>query len=269
MGKIMLVDPSPIDRKRMRNILEAAGHAIMEVSTPNEAMQELLNLPRGAVKLVLTEMYFPDTTGLEFVRWLKRQGWLPYLPVLVVTSQPPRETVIELVVAGASTIIPKPFGSDLLLRRVTETLHQSDVAHQGEGDSLSWPIGDFLRRELKRAERNGADFSIVVCRVLDTLEGRAVPALMGCLMKIMRESDIWARMGEDQVVVLLPDTDAIGASVVEARIWKAVRALDEHPEQPMTLDVVTGIATFPSEAADGESLLALAKERCLSSLPPR
>ncbi|HEY3367128.1 MAG TPA: response regulator [Symbiobacteriaceae bacterium] len=267
MGKILIVDPSPIDRKRIRNILEAAGHSMMEMASPTEAMHELLNLPRGAVKLILTEMRFPDTTGLEFIHWLKRQGWLPYLPVLVVTEQPPREAVIEMVVAGASTIIGKPFGADLLLRRVTETLHEAEISRQGEGDSLTWPIGDFLRRELKRAERNGADFSIVVCRVLDQLEGRAVPALMGCLLKIMRESDIWARMGDDQVVVLLPDTDMVGASVVEARIWKIVQNLAEQPDKPFKLDVATGIATFPSEAADGETMVALARERCFSSLP--
>ncbi|MGE5673372.1 MAG: response regulator [Mycobacterium leprae] len=263
MGKIMIVDPSPIDRKRMRNILEAAGHSIMELSTPAEAMHELAGLPRGAVNLMLTELHFPDSSGLDLVRWLKRMGWLPFLPVLVVTEQPPRDMLIEMVSAGATTIIGKPFGADMLLRRVTETLLEHERARQGENDNLTWPIADFLRRELKRSQRNGTDFSIVVCRVLDQMDGRAVPALMGGLLKIMRESDIWARLGEDQVVVLLPDTDAVGASVVEARIWNVVRSLREK-DPPLSLDVATGIATFPSEAGDPETLVSLARERSLS-----
>jgi PleD family two-component response regulator len=263
VGKILVVDPSLIDRKRIRNILEAAGHAVMEAESPEEAIGLLTAVPRGAVKLVLTELQFEQGAGTDLIRWARAQENLMSVPILVIAPQPSRETVIALVSEGASTIITKPFGADMLLRRVTNALSEHAVLRQGEENSLSWQIEEYLRRELKRSERIGAPFSLVICRVTDLLEGRAIPALMAELAHIVRESDILARLGHDQVVLLLPEADAVGAWTVEDRIWQIVRDLAEPSETrpAFRLDVLTGIATFPSEAADAESLLILARDR--------
>lgn len=261
MSKILVVDPSPVDRKRMRSILEAAGHSVLEAGTPAEAISELDRLPRHNIVLILTELYFADGTGMDLVRWVRRHD--EGLPILMVTVQPPREKVIELINAGVSTIITKPFGADMLLRRVTGTLTELGLLRQGEGASITWQITDYIRRELKRSERSGASFSIAICRLLDTMNGRAVPTLMTGLARILRESDVLARMGDNQVVILLPDTDSMGAWAVEDRIWQVVKSLaEELPDRPaVNLSVATGAATFPSEAADAEALLRLAEER--------
>lgn len=263
MSKILVVDSSPVDRKRMRSILEAAGHGVIEAATPEDAMAELDRIPRTDVMLVLTELYFPGGTGMDLIRRI--QSLEITLPVLIVTVQPPRERVIELINAGVSTVVTKPFGADMLLRRVTATLTEMGLLRQGEGDSISWQITDYIRRELKRSERSGGAFSLAVCRVLDTRSGRAIPVLMTGLAHILRESDVLARMGENQVVILLPDTDSMGAWAVEDRIWQVVRSLgEERPERPaVMLSVATGSATFPSEAADAETLLRMAVERAV------
>ena len=130
---------------------------------------------------------------------------------------------------------------------------------------LQWQFADYLRKELKRARRGKTQFSAVVARVRDGLDGRAVPALIGELVHLMRESDVLARLGHDQLVILLPETDAVGASVVEARVWAAARSLaEECPDRPaLQVEVTVGTATFPSEAGDGEALVGLACERAL------
>lgn len=266
MGKILVVDSSLLDRKRVSNILEAAGHAVLEVDSPAEAIKLLADLPRGAVKLILTELHFGTESGLGLIRWVKADERWREVPLLVVTQQPARDQVIELVTEGAATIVTKPFGADLLLRRVTRTLAEQNLLRQGEGNAVSWQITDYIRRELKRSERTQAPFSVLVCRFVETLGGRAVPALMSALAPLMRESDILARLGEDQLVVLLPDTDSVGAWTVEDRIWQAVRDLaGESESRPaMALKVTTGAATFPAEGKDPDVLLALAQERAVS-----
>lgn len=266
MGKILIVDPSLLDRKRVSNILEAAGHAVIELESPAEAVKALADLPRGAVKLVLTELHFGRESGMSLIRWVKADERWRDVPLLVVTQQPSRDRVIELITEGAATIITKPFGADLLLRRVTSTLAEQNLLRQGEGNAVTWQIADYIRRELKRSERTQAPFSVVVCRLADSLGGRAVPALMSSLAPMMRESDILARLGEDQLVILLPDTDSVGAWTVEDRIWQAVKELAAESENRPALDlkVTTGAATFPSEGKDPDVLLALAQERAVS-----
>lgn len=243
-------------------MLEAAGHSVIEMASPGQVMAELPRYPAGSIKLLVTELQFSDSTGFDLIRWLQQDATFRAVPVLVVTAQQPRERLIELVSAGASTIVTKPFGGDMLLRRVTETLSEQSILRQGEGESLSWQLPDYLRRECKRAERNGSSFSMVVCKLLDSLEGQALPHLMRGLNQIMRESDILVRLGDMQVAILLPDTDWAGAAVVEGRVRNAVMGLSADTGKLMVpLRVATGAATFPSEATDGESLLALAIDR--------
>lgn len=266
VGKILVIDPSLLDRKRMRGILEAAGHTVVETCSPAEAMGFLRSADGGAIHLILTELDFPQGTLLEFVRWLKGEERLKWVPIVVVTPQPPRDVVIEMVAAGAYTIVTKPFGPDMLLRRVTETLAEHAPLRQGDGGNLTWPIGEYIRRELKLAERSGRTFSVVVCRLRGGADNRAVPHLMGGLVQIMRESDVLARLGDDQVVILLPDTDAAGARVVEERIAQVARKLSEERPEGITLpvEVSTGIANYPAEASDGHHLLRLAGERSIT-----
>lgn len=251
----------------MRIVLEAAGHNVIEVTSTAQALSQLRDLPRGSVKLVMTELQFPDSNGMEFIGRLRSDPGLREIPVMVVTPQPPRERVIEMVSQGVSTIVTKPFGGEMLLRRVTETLADMTVLTQGEGSLVSWTIEDYLRRELKRTERNDSHFSLVIVKVMDTIGGQAVPLLMRGLVRHMRETDVLVRLGDDQVVVLLPDTDAIGAAVVESRVWQTAQAIiNDQAGVSVTVDVRVGTATYPTEAGDGETLIAMARERAVPFL---
>lgn len=262
----MIVDPSLLDRKRIRIVLEAAGHSVTEVASPAQALAELRELPRGSIKLVMTELQFPDAEGMSFVRILKSDSSLKEIPVMVVTQQPPRELVIDLVSTGVSTIVTKPFGGEMLLRRVTETLADVTLLTQGEGSLVSWTIEDYLRRELKRTERNRSHFSLLIVRVVESISGQAVPLLMRGLVRHMRETDVLVRLGDAQVVILLPDTDAIGAAVVESRVWQSAQQImgEQVGGVPLAVDARVGTATFPTEAGDGETLIAIARERAVA-----
>lgn len=165
MSKILIVDGSLLDRKRMRTALEAAGHSVIELTSPAQAMQEIPSLKPGTVHLMLTEAIFAEGSGLDLLHWMMQQGYLESLPVLFVTATPAQERLIELVSAGASQVVSKPFGREILLRRVTEALVQSRSRWPAEWDSITWQVDDYLRRELKRTERSGASFSALVCRL--------------------------------------------------------------------------------------------------------
>jgi PleD family two-component response regulator len=268
MAKILVIDPSPIDRKRMRSVLEAAGHTVAEAVTPEEARHGMLARP-GAVSLLLTELQFPEETGLDLLRWLRDEDRLHNLSVLVVTHQPPRETLIEMISTGASTIITKPFGPDMLLRRVTETLAERMAISQGEGLNLSWQIPDYINRELKRVERTRSSLSVIVCRITEPTDDEAVPRLLAGLVHVVREYDVLARLSDQEVILLLPDTDGSGSAAVLSRVGDLVRewAAGTHHRPAISLQVATGLATYPLEAPDGESLISLALNRARYGMP--
>lgn len=263
MGHILVVDPSLLDRKRIRIVLEAAAHTVAEVASPTQALAELQKMGKGDLQMMITELQFPEGGGVEFIRHLKQEPALQTIPVVVCTAQPPREQVIELISSGVSTIVTKPFGGELLLRRVTETLAEASKLAQGEGARLSWNMEDYLRRELKRAERSRSPFSLIAVQTLGETRRQAVPLLMRALVRQMRETDVLVRLGDDQVVIMLPDTDAAGAAVVARRIGEVGEglAVGLDGEESMVVAVQTGTATYPTEVADGERLITMACER--------
>jgi PleD family two-component response regulator len=263
LGHILIVDAALLDRKRMRNILEAAGHSVVEAASVAEAQAYLEAAGRDGVSLVLAELQFPHASGLDLIHWLKAQGLAPFIPVLVVTAQPPRETVIELVQAGAATVVTKPFSPDLLLRRVTETLAE----HQREaGDLITWKLRDYVRRELKRATRSDSPLTVLICRVQGPRQAAAVTALMDRLSRLMRESDVLSRWGDDRLVIVLPDTDAAGAQAVADRLWRIMEEADAAADggMPLPHEVSIGFAVFPVDAGEADQLLYLASERAVA-----
>lgn len=80
---------------------------------------------------------------------------------------------------------------------------------------------------------------------------RLLKLTVTCIQQGLRETDIFARYGGDEFVVLLPQTKADGALQVAERIRTAIAAtpLDTHGKDLATT-VSIGIASFPSQGAE-------------------
>ena len=73
--------------------------------------------------------------------------------------------------------------------------------------------------------------------------------------------DIPARFGGEELVVILPHTDAAGAEIVAQRIRKQVESLAlKANDQQVKITISGGISCFPMHADDGETLLKKADE---------
>jgi PleD family two-component response regulator len=243
----------------MRGILEAIGHEVLEVEHPTEARKLLATPQAAAVSLVLTELTFPAESGIPFIQWLKGEPAYAKVPALAVAPQPSRDEVIQLVQAGGRMLVTKPFGPDMLLRRVTEALKEQDALRQGEDERLTWQIDSFIKREIKRAGRTGAPLSVVVGRVEGSDPSPLVEELMRAFLPKLRESDVIARLGERELFLFLPDTDPPGAANVAERLLTEALTLEQALQRRLLL--VVGAASFPTDVTNASALLALAQKR--------
>jgi diguanylate cyclase (GGDEF)-like protein len=134
-------------------------------------------------------------------------------------------------------------------------------------------IDDHLKRLLAQAGRSLTPMSAVLLdldhfkQINDTYgheRGDEVLAAVGALMRTeLRGSDFAGRSGGEEFVIMLPDTDRAGALRVAEHLRQAMHSLS-LPGVTRGVTASFGVATYPDDALDGETLLRLA-DRALYS----
>lgn len=155
-------------------------------------------------------------------------------------------------------------------------------AHAGHDGLTGLQDGHAFRRavhnELRRAKRYGQSVSVVSFDLDDFLETnqrlgklvsdrllREAAILLG---NKIRDIDVAARPGEDELSLLLPETERAGALLVAERYRRELEAHFARREAggaPVNLTVSAGVATYPGDAVDAEALLARAAQALYQS----
>lgn len=131
-------------------------------------------------------------------------------------------------------------------------------------------LQDRVRQETARAARSHSPLSVLMVdlddfKLVNDRHGhqagdRVLRAIAGALRAAVRTSDVVARYGGDEFVVLMPDTDASEAEQVAQRAADAVATL-AHPTADGSDIHVTcsvGLALHPRDGRSGKALLRAA-----------
>jgi len=90
----------------------------------------------------------------------------------------------------------------------------------------------------------------------------ALRELAGILRGVVRKCDILARYAGDEFVLLMPGAGREAALAAAARIDAALRSREASLEVPVEVfNISVGIASFPSDALDADSLVREADKR--------
>ena len=127
-------------------------------------------------------------------------------------------------------------------------------------------LNEHLENALARGTRNLRQFAVMFIdldnfkSVNDTLGHHAGDELLAnvsqCLKTCLRDEDIIARVGGDEfVVVVSSETDKKGTSQVARRLIKSISGLDYKTGDSDIVSASIGIAVFPDNGKDVETLL--------------
>jgi diguanylate cyclase (GGDEF)-like protein/PAS domain S-box-containing protein len=154
--------------------------------------------------------------------------------------------------------------------RLRENLRQQTIRDALTGLYNRRFLEESLNREIARCNRNAKVFAVLMIdvdhfkRFNDTYGhdagDSALRAVGGALQKGTREGDIVCRFGGEEFVVLLPDTNLEGATLLAQRILEFVRRL-EITHNGKTLPSITaslGLSMYPQNGETGKALIQAA-----------
>lgn len=114
---VLVVDDSATLRASVKFTLSEAGYAVEEAINGKDALQklELLKARGVPISLIISDINMPEMDGITFVREVKKDNALRFVPVLILTTESQETKKMDGKNAGAAGWLVKPFSNDQLI----------------------------------------------------------------------------------------------------------------------------------------------------------
>jgi CheY-like chemotaxis protein len=116
---VLVLEDEEALRAIVREILEAAGYAVLEAADGAEALH-VVQRHEGPIDLLLSDVILPGMSGPELARSLVEMR--PRLKVLYMSGHDEASIVHRELLESGLAILQKPFASDVLLRKLRDLL---------------------------------------------------------------------------------------------------------------------------------------------------
>ncbi|MCQ8118626.1 sensor domain-containing diguanylate cyclase [Methylomonas rosea] len=221
-----------------------------------------------------------STINAQAYRW-KLVLWLPprSLSKTSLASQDftwPVVIVFYVLIALATTALAYLI-MQRRLRRQLQAEHILDMERQAHTDVLTGLVNrrrflELAKQEISRTLRKPAPLSLLMLDIdhfkrINDMYGHAtgdevLKAFSGTCAAVLREIDVFARLGGEEFVALLPDTTANQAELIANRICKAVAATPVLSDKQETINVTVsiGISQWSGAPSNVDTLLQTADE---------
>lgn len=274
-ARLLLVDDDPTVLDMLASSLE--GHYILTCAT-NAADALVIASSDEAPDIILLDVNLPDMSGYDMCNALRNIEFTSKIPVIFVTGKIEDENFAKGFDMGAVDYICKPVNSTILRARVRNHVSLLRKTQALEAMAFTDPLTKIANRrhyneafleEWKRSMRSRNVMSLLVIdidefkRYNDHLghgKGDDVLVQFGEILRYCckRNADLPARVGGEEFVALLPDTDEQGATQIIEKIMQELKeSAISHPYSRVS-DLVTiscGIVTdYPVKGEVPESM---------------
>jgi diguanylate cyclase (GGDEF)-like protein len=258
--RVLVVDDEEPIRKLLANMLSLKGHQCVTANNGIEALDKIIGAKFDAL---ITDIVMPEMDGIALTK--KVSNHYQNFPVMVMTGYAEEYSAETAIASGAREFIRKPFSVSEFLIRFDQMMRDQKREESLLALSLTDELTDLYNRRrffvlteqyLKVAIRTKKRLLLLYIDMDDLKwindhcghnEGdKALIALASILKKTFRESDIIARIGGDEFVVLLESPDEKDEMLI-TRLYENISDYNAEVFQDYKLSVSVGAAHFDPE----------------------
>ncbi|MDP8298817.1 MAG: diguanylate cyclase [Candidatus Tantalella remota] len=275
--KILVVDDEEDILKILDTILSDAGFEVATYNTGRGVRDKMIEF---MPELVLLDIMLPGKDGIWIKKQLNADPQLSSVPIIFLTAKKETDDVVKGLDLGADDYVTKPFNGEELVARIKAILGKKsfyeDMAMTDDLTGL--PNSRFFQKEFSvtftTAKRYDKVFSLAIVdindfkKINDTYGHAAgdfvLKAFSSVAKDTLRESDMIARFGGDEFVIIMPETDFEQAVMAMDRLKKNVEDrsfMDEDINKELTFTISAGAATFTDSLADESQMFNMADSK--------
>jgi len=256
-NSVIIVDDDERLLRVFKTALSLEGYQCETASSAESAL-ELIN--KTSFDIMLTDIRMPGIEGFELTQIAKKIR--PDMAVIIMTAYAEEFSFDNAIEAGASDFIKKPFTLNELILRIQHVELQEKVRTMAVTDELTGLYNrrgffSLVEQLLKLCKREKKGIFMIYTdvdslkKINDTFghkEGdRALIDIANILRKSYRESDIIARIGGDEFVVIPVGNTKESAEIATSRLKKNLEIHNAEANRNYKLSLSFGLAYYDPE----------------------
>jgi diguanylate cyclase (GGDEF)-like protein len=242
--RVLVVDDDVLVRAQLCALLHGSDYEVETAASGEDALRLLRSYP---CDIVLTDWQMPVMDGVTLCRQVRSMEQHEHVYLLMLTVKRSPQELLAGFAAGADDYVVKGTSSEELLARLEKGRGLANWRasyRSSDEDERALPLIDtatgaynlaylmqHLPREMARAERYGRSLAVLTCRidgmarVHERIVGAArdelVRGFVSCATACIRKGDWLVRTGENEFMIVLPETDEKGARCVTRKLSAA------------------------------------------------
>lgn len=260
-ARVLVLEDSILDLEKIADTLRRDQDDVVAADTGSRALERAL---ADEFEIVVVSLTLMNEDGLRFCSQLRSHERTRQVPILLVVDEGDLNRVAKGLELGANDYVIKPIDRNELLARVRTQVRRKryqDRLRANYEQSLSMALTDSLTgvfnrryvsahfpRLLERAIDGSKPVSVLMFdidhfKVVNDTYGHGIGdevlrEVAARASRNLRTFDLVARLGGEEFVVILPDTDADSAVIVAERLRSRI---GDHPFDVPSASAMLGV----------------------------
>jgi two-component system, chemotaxis family, chemotaxis protein CheY len=119
---ILIVDDSAAIRKVLIRVLRQTELPLGDIREASDGQEAIEKLEEGSAGLILSDINMPNMDGLQLLSRLRSEKRWQSIPVIMITTEGNKSSVLQAVELGAQGYVRKPFTAEQIKDKITSCM---------------------------------------------------------------------------------------------------------------------------------------------------